>query len=354
MHRPIGRAVEPARNPVDEDDGHQRHQEEDHREQRRADQCFHAAGDIACGKQIQAPPQSVENGVEIPDDAQSDVPDNRQGDQYQQVRRIESQRLFEREVELRAADIINQVVGRFSQIVREAAERIGPQGVVHPPQRQKDHYRSDRDVYQKSRDLADPVRQDHQHIAECFSHKSPLPYLRAPKSAVPMRTNVAPSSIATSKSSLMPIERSLKLPPAAPARRASSRKPRRRRKKGRASSGLSENGGTAINPLSSKLGSLPTCSQSGRASSGAAPVLDSSPPRLTSMKIGRRLPDSAARRSSRSASFRSSTDWTASKSSTARRALFDCRCPIRCHWTLRSALIALSSWILAAASWMRF
>src|SRR5262245_14864943 len=168
-----------------------------------------------------------------------------------------------------------------------------------------------------------------------------------------MRTNVAPSSIAISKSSLMPIERSLKLPPTAPARRASSRKLRRRRKKGRASSGLSENGGTAINPLSSKLGSLPTCSQSGRASPGAAPVLDSSPPRLTSMKTWRLLPDSAARRSSRSASLRSSTDWTASKSSTARRALFDCRCPIRCHWTLRSALIALSSLILAAASWMR-
>src|SRR5262245_1575651 len=168
-----------------------------------------------------------------------------------------------------------------------------------------------------------------------------------------MRTNVAPSSIAISKSSLMPIERSLKLPPTAPARRASSRKLRRRRKKGRASSGLSENGGTAINPLSSKLGSLPTCSQSGRASPGAAPVLDSSPPRLTSMKTWRLLPDSAARRSSRSASLRSSTDWTASKSSTARRALFDCRCPIRCHWTLRSALIALSSWILAAASWTR-
>ena len=65
--------------------------------------------------------------------------------------------------------------------------------------------------------------------------RSHAAFFRSPKIAVPTRTRVAPSSIATSKSWLMPMESS---PPASsPSRSARSRSARSRRKNGRAARG---------------------------------------------------------------------------------------------------------------------
>ena len=74
--------------------------------------------------------------------------------------------------------------------------------------------------------------------------------IRLPKIAVPTRTSVAPSWIATSKSWLMPIDSSRKRarrchpPPAGRAARAAARK------YGRACSGSSNHGGSSISPFS--------------------------------------------------------------------------------------------------------
>ena len=62
--------------------------------------------------------------------------------------------------------------------------------------------------------------------------------------------------------------------------------------------GFALKGGTAINPLSSRCGSLLTCSQRGKTSSGEMPAFASSPPRLISKKIGNRFPSSPATPSS--------------------------------------------------------
>src|SRR5262249_2031593 len=73
--------------------------------------------------------------------------------------------------------------------------------------------------------------------------------IRFPKIAVPTRTSVAPSWIATSKSWLMPIDRSPRCEPSMPSSIKRSRSPRRRRKYGRACSGSSNHGGSSISPL---------------------------------------------------------------------------------------------------------
>ena len=66
-----------------------------------------------------------------------------------------------------------------------------------------------------------------------------------PNIAVPTRTTVAPSSIATSKSWLMPIDSS-------PPGMILSRIPQSRLKYGRVASGSSKNGGNIIKPLNFK------------------------------------------------------------------------------------------------------
>ena len=66
--------------------------------------------------------------------------------------------------------------------------------------------------------------------------------VRRPKIAVPTRTIVAPSSIATSKSWLMPIESSAAGRPGSPAATSASRRSRSCRNHGRESSGFSGNG----------------------------------------------------------------------------------------------------------------
>src|SRR5205823_9993600 len=69
---------------------------------------------------------------------------------------------------------------------------------------------------------------------------------RFPNSAVPTRTQVEPSSMAVTRSLLMPIER--------PRSSYSSASSRRRRKQPRGASGSSLHGGMVISPVSCKLG----------------------------------------------------------------------------------------------------
>src|SRR5205814_2011294 len=86
---------------------------------------------------------------------------------------------------------------------------------------------------------------------------------RGPKTAVPTRTSVAPSSIATSKSPLMPIESS-----ASPCRSPSLRSARNH---GRAPSASGASGGIAMSPRTRTWPSPATAPSSAPSPSGAAP-----------------------------------------------------------------------------------
>ena len=89
----------------------------------------------------------------------------------------------------------------------------------------------------------------------------------------------------------------------------------------------------AISPRTSKCSS----SASGRmfpgSSVGRKPCLLGSAPRLTSTRIGSKRPRREDSRSSRAAILCRSTECTTWKISTALRALFDCRGPMRCQVT---------------------
>src|SRR5215813_9878352 len=115
---------------------------------------------------------------------------------------------------------------------------------------------------------------------------------------------VAPSSTATSKSPLIPIDRS-----ARPCRSASLRSARNQP---RASSARSTTGGIVISPRTRKPGSAVSASTA-----------------VTNASTGR--PRARARRSSSRARSMRSTECTTSKSSSASRTLLVCRCPTRCH-----------------------
>src|SRR6266849_1921291 len=155
----------------------------------------------------------------------------------------------------------------------------------------------------------------------------------SPKIAVPTRTHVDPSSIATSKSCDMPIE-STSISTAGKRRDAiRSRISRSCRKKRRALSGSSEYGGMVISP---RILRLPHCGAPKRIWSnscevGATPLFASSPPTLISIRIGSVLPAFSAAPFSFSASRTESTESTAPNNSAAFAALLLCRCPIKCH-----------------------
>src|SRR6266478_337702 len=155
----------------------------------------------------------------------------------------------------------------------------------------------------------------------------------SPKIAVPTRTHVEPSSIATSKSYDMPIESTSMRVSVSSCEAIRSQISRSWRKKGRASSGFSEYGGTIINPrilrLRQRGAASRTCSNSRDA--GATPLFASSPPTLISIRIGSVFPAFSAAPFSFSASRMESTESTAPNNSAAFAALLLCRCPIRCH-----------------------
>src|ERR1700730_60671 len=79
------------------------------------------------------------------------------------------------------------------------------------------------------------------------------PVFRVPNKAVPTRSSVAPSSMATSKSCDIPIDRTGRLRPSDPATRL--RNSASRRKYGRVFSACSKNGGMHMSPASSNRGS---------------------------------------------------------------------------------------------------
>src|SRR5262245_1601966 len=123
--------------------------------------------------------------------------------------------------------------------------------------------------------------------------------VRFPKIAVPTRTSVAPSWMATSKSWLMPIESSWSLDASMPLVTSRSRMSRRRRKYGRASSGSSNQGGSSIRPLNrAARHSSAACAMAGTSGSGA-PNFVASPARSTWMNTSGVAPSSAAALSTR-------------------------------------------------------
>ncbi len=103
--------------------------------------------------------------------------------------------------------------------------------------------------------------------------------------AVPTRTMVAPSSMATSKSALIPMDSSL-----SPWRSAS---PRSWRNHPRASSARSTAGGMAISPCSRMWSSPASASRAAATSPGAKPLLLDSPPTLTSSSASTTRPRTA-------------------------------------------------------------
>src|SRR5580704_5719276 len=94
---------------------------------------------------------------------------------------------------------------------------------------------------------------------------------RAPNSAVPGRISVAPSSIAISKSWLMPMDRIGS--GLAMRRETFSRSSASLRKNGRTASGCSKNGGMVISPRNCRFGKVLTLSASAGRSASETPLL---------------------------------------------------------------------------------
>src|SRR6266568_5914195 len=149
---------------------------------------------------------------------------------------------------------------------------------------------------------------------------------RGPNNAVPRRTTVAPSSIATSKSPLMPMLNSGSDAPSRSSQRCFNSC--NWRKIGRTFSGSGDQGAMVIRPWISSRASALIASNSASNCSGRYPNLLASPARLTSSKIGIGLADFSAHLSISRASARLSTLSIISNHWTASRHLLDWRCPI--------------------------
>ena len=133
--------------------------------------------------------------------------------------------------------------------------------------------------------------------------------------AVPMRAQVEPSSMATSKSCDIPMESSSRVTDGSWRAARRSRSSRNWRKWGRVPSGSSVKGGTVIRPQTRRCGQsgarVKTDSSSG--SSGTMPLLARSPPMLISIRTSRVLPSLCAASFSRCASLAESMESTAWK-----------------------------------------
>src|SRR5882672_7355747 len=161
---------------------------------------------------------------------------------------------------------------------------------------------------------------------------------RGPKMAVPTRTMVAPSSMATSKSPLMPMEQC--------SSPTASRSSRRRRNHGRDASAESVAGGMHMRPRTSRFFSPVIASRSRLSSAGWTPPFWDSSPMFTWTSTRRARSAWWARRSSSCASSTRSTDWIQSKRRAASLALFVWSEPMRCHGTARpmDSTFSLASW----------
>ena len=135
-----------------------------------------------------------------------------------------------------------------------------------------------------------------------------------------MRTQVAPSSTATSKSPLMPMESRGKVAPNCSSHL--SRQVRNRAKTGRVSSLSGAIGAIVMKPSSVTDGALRALSITDRTASGFSPNLLDSPETLTSSSTDGLAPVSSATRMIWSRSARVSTEWKQEKSDSAWRTLF--------------------------------
>ena len=140
--------------------------------------------------------------------------------------------------------------------------------------------------------------------------------------ARPILTIVAPSSMATSKSFVMPIERCVMLTPGMTRSSISSLSARSRRKHGRTSSGSRTRAPTVMSPITRSPGRPAICATAPAASSGGSPFFVPSPEVFTSTRTFASTPAASARAETSRASLTLSTDWMRSKSESASRTLF--------------------------------
>ena len=144
----------------------------------------------------------------------------------------------------------------------------------------------------------------------------------------PTRTCVAPSSMATTKSWLIPIE-SVSNTSGLKRARSFSKYARMVRKYGRAASAVTA-GGTHINPRKRKCGTLEQYSAKESKSSSGTPPFWSSAPMLTWIRMSCTTSFAAALCPSRSARFCRSTDSIRSAKPQTYFILFVCSCPTKC------------------------
>src|SRR5215208_1573217 len=135
----------------------------------------------------------------------------------------------------------------------------------------------------------------------------------APNSAVPMRTRVAPSSTAISKSFVMPIDSSVA---GCPTSASTSRAARAAAKVGRSTRSSSVNCAIVITPLTRRPTSPVSRSPSARRSSGEKPPLVASPAGFTCTSTSTARPRSTPMRSIASARRALSSECTRAKRST--------------------------------------
>src|SRR5690606_15493476 len=121
-----------------------------------------------------------------------------------------------------------------------------------------------------------------------------------PNSAVPIRTMVDPSSTATSKSLVIPMDRQCMCTHWMSASATCSRSSRSRRNTGRTVSGSSAKGAMAIRPSIRRPGSLAISRTKSSTRSGATPCFVASPATLTCTSTGTSTPSAVARRDSAS------------------------------------------------------
>src|SRR5690606_1193644 len=130
--------------------------------------------------------------------------------------------------------------------------------------------------------LLPQIQRGHLHVAVSVSGRPALPGAgRSPKIAVPTRTMVAPSSTATWKSWLMPIDSSASRSGGTPSAASRSRSWRRRRNHGRTSSGFSAYGGRSISPTTRAACRSPAARRTSPTSASGRPNLVASPARST-------------------------------------------------------------------------
>src|SRR2546426_4091984 len=178
--------------------------------------------------------------------------------------------------------------------------------------------------------LEQPADQRARHVAaaeEGDPHAALLSFLRAPKIALPMRTSVAPSAMADSMSSDMPIDRVSK--PNSPLRFSKAAFTVLKRILCKATSGVGS--GTAIRPRRCRRGSGAMARASAAMASTATPLFVASPDTLTWISTLSCCRLEGRCSESRRAIFSRSSVCTQAKRSAAMRVLLLCNGPIKCH-----------------------